>query len=63
VIDSRIEKIEFLGSYCLVRVSAEGLGQPLTVYLSLNFLSELNLAPGEPLKLRILPERLRLFDG
>ena len=63
VIDSRIEKIEFLGSYCLVRVSADGLGQPLTVYLSLNFLSELNLAPGKQLKLRILPERLRLFQA
>ena len=63
VLDSRIEKVEFLGSYCLVRVSADGLGQPLTVYLSLNFLSELNLAPGAQLKLRILPERLRLFDA
>jgi iron(III) transport system ATP-binding protein len=63
VIDSRIEKIEFLGSYCLVRVRADGLGQPLTVYLSLNFLSELNLAPGKQLKLRILPERLRLFEA
>ena len=63
VVDSRIDKIEFLGSYCLVRVSAEGLGQPLTVYLSLNFLSELDLAPGKQLRLRILPERLRLFDA
>jgi iron(III) transport system ATP-binding protein len=63
VVDSRIEKVEFLGSYCLVRVSADGLGQPLTVYLSLNFLSELNLAPGKQLRLRILPERLRLFDA
>ena len=63
VVDSRIEKIEFLGSYCLVRVSAEGLGQPLTVYLSLNFLSELNLAPGKQLRLRILPDRLRLYDA
>src|SRR5918994_6537106 len=63
VLDSRIEKIEFLGSYCLVRVAADGLGQPLTVYLSLNFLSEQNLEPGRSLKLRILPERLRLFDG
>ena len=34
-----------------------GSGQPLTVYLSLNFLSEQNLAPGSPLRLRILPER------
>ena len=63
VLESRIEKIEFLGSYCLVRVAAEGLGQPLTVYLSLNFLSEQALEPGSRLKLRILPERLRLFDG
>jgi iron(III) transport system ATP-binding protein len=46
-----------------VRVATDGLGQPLTVYLSLNFLSEENLAPGSSLRLRILPERLRLFDG
>jgi len=64
VLDSRIEKIEFLGSYCLVRVAAEGLaGQPLTVYLSLNYLSEMNLAVGSPMKLRILAERMRVFDA
>jgi iron(III) transport system ATP-binding protein len=63
VFDARIEKIEFLGSYCLVRVATDGLGQPLTVYLSLNFLSEQNLETGSALRLRILPERLRLFDG
>ena len=63
VFDARIEKIEFLGSYCLVRVATDGLGQPLTVYLSLNFLSEQGLEQGSSLRLRILPERLRLFDG
>jgi iron(III) transport system ATP-binding protein len=63
VLDARIEKVEFLGSYCLVRVAADGLGQPLTVYLSLNFLSEQSLEPGKTLKLRILPERLRLFQA
>jgi iron(III) transport system ATP-binding protein len=63
VFDARIEKIEFLGSYCLVRVATDVLGQPLTVYLSLNFLSEQALAPGSRLKLRILPDRLRLFDA
>jgi iron(III) transport system ATP-binding protein len=64
VVDARIEKIEFLGSYCLVRVAADALqGHPLTVYLSLNFLSEQALEPGKPLRLRILPERLRLFDA
>jgi iron(III) transport system ATP-binding protein len=64
VVDSKIEKIEFLGSYCLVRVAAEGLeSQPLTVYLSLNFLSEQNLAVGSALRLRILAERMRIFDA
>jgi iron(III) transport system ATP-binding protein len=64
VIDSRIDKIEFLGSYCLVRVAAEGLESlPLTVYLSLNFLAEQNLKPGSPLRLRILAERMRVFDA
>ncbi len=61
VLDTRIDKVEFLGSYCLVRVATDGLGQPLTVYLSLNFLSEQSLEPGKTLRLRILPERLRLF--
>ena len=64
VIDSRIDKIEFLGSYCLVRVAAEGLENlPLTVYLSLNFLSEQNLREGSALRLRVLAERMRVFDA
>jgi iron(III) transport system ATP-binding protein len=63
VLESRIQKIEFLGSYCLVRVAADGLSQPLTVYLSLNFLSEQDLELGGSLRLRILPERLRLFEA
>ena len=64
VIDSRIDKIEFLGSYCLVKVAAKGLENlPLTVYLSLNFLSEQNLREGSPLRLRILAERMRVFDA
>ena len=57
-----IDKIEFLGSYCLVRVSTEALGaQPVTVYLSLNFLAEQGLEVGSRLPLRLLPERMRLF--
>ncbi len=63
VIDSTIEKVEFLGSYCLVKVSAQGMEQtPLTVYLSLNFLSEQGLAAGSPLRLRVLAERMRIFE-
>ena len=64
VFDAVIEKIEFLGSYCLVRVATQGLeGQPLTVYLSLNYLSEMGLAVGSPMKLRILAERMRVFGA
>jgi iron(III) transport system ATP-binding protein len=61
---ARIEKIEFLGSYCLVEVSSAGLGDArLTVYLSLNFLSEQALGVGSELKLRVLPERMRVFGA
>jgi len=57
-----IDKIEFLGSYCLVRVGTQSLGaQPVTVYLSLNFLAEQGLDVGSRLPLRLLPERMRLF--
>ena len=62
VFDARIEKVEFLGSYCLVRVASPALGeQRLTVYLSLNFLAEHQLEVGGTLPLRLLPERMRLF--
>jgi len=64
VLQASIEKVEFLGSYCLVRVAAQGLeGQPLTVYLSLNYLSEMGLVNGSPMRLRVLAERMRVFDA
>ena len=63
VFQGLIEKIEFMGPYCLVRVRADALGaQALTVYLSLNYLAEAQLAVGSPLPLRLLPERLRVFS-
>jgi iron(III) transport system ATP-binding protein len=62
VFDATIDKIEFLGSYCLVRVASAALGeQRLTVYLSLNFLAEHALQVGGRLPLRLLPARMRLF--
>ncbi len=62
VFHGAIDKIEFLGSYCLVRVSPEAMGtQPVTVYLSLNFLAEKGLEIGSRLPLRLVPERLRFF--
>ena len=62
VFSGDIDKIEFLGSYCLVRVTSPEIGQqPVTVYLSLNYLAEQGLAVGSRLPLRLLPERMRFF--
>ncbi len=60
--DTRIEKIEFLGSHCHVHVAAPAMETGrLTVYLSLNYLSEASLDVGSPLRLKLLPERLKVF--
>ena len=62
VFSGAIDKIEFLGSYCLVRVSSPEIGrQPVTVYLSLNYLAEQGLELGSNLPLRLMPERMRFF--
>ena len=63
VFEAQIDKIEFLGSYCLVQVRSPALGEHcLTVYLSHNFLSERGLLAGGRLPLRLMPERMRLFE-
>ena len=62
VFESRIEGIDFLGSYCHVHVGSALLGEhKLTVYLSLNFLSEQSLQVGSVLPLKLLPDRLKVF--
>jgi iron(III) transport system ATP-binding protein len=62
VFEGLIEKIDFMGPYCLVRVRADTLGaQAITVYLSLNYLAEAQLQEGSRLPLRLLPERMRVF--
>ncbi len=62
VLDASIEKIEFLGSYCLVQARAAPLGERLlSLTLSLNFLAERQLEVGSRLPLRLLPERMHVF--
>jgi iron(III) transport system ATP-binding protein len=62
VFDARIEKIEFLGSYCHVKVHSPALADHrLTVYLSLNYLAEHSLAEGSDIRLKLLPERIKVF--
>ena len=63
VFEALIDKIDFMGPYCLVRVHSEALGaQALTVYLSLNYLAEAQLEVGSRLPLRLLPDRMRVFS-
>ena len=62
VFEAEIDKIDFMGPYCLVRVKSAQLGaHQLTVYLSLNYLAEAQLAVGSRLPLRLVPERMRIF--
>jgi iron(III) transport system ATP-binding protein len=62
VFDATLEKIEFLGSFCHVHVGSPALGvHKLTVDLSLNFLSEQALQIGSTLKLKLLPDRIKVF--
>ena len=63
VFEAVIDAIEFMGPYCLVRVTGARLGgSSLTVYLSLNYLAEAELEVGSRLPLRLLPERMRVFS-
>jgi iron(III) transport system ATP-binding protein len=60
--DAVIDKVEFLGAYCLVQVRAQALGgHPLSVVLALQFLAEHRLAPGGRLPLTLMAERMRVF--
>ena len=59
--EALITKIEFLGSFCHVHVSSPALPQAVVVYMSLNYLSEQSLQTGSTVRLKILPERLKVF--
>jgi len=63
VFEAEIDKIDFMGPYCLVRVSSPRLGSSkLTVTLSLNYLAEARLEVGSRLPLRLPPDRMRVFS-
>ncbi len=62
VFEAEIDAIDFMGPYCLVRVTSPRLGSArLSVYLSLNYLAESGLAVGSRLPLRLMPQRMRVF--
>ena len=62
VFEATIEKIDFMGPFCLLRVTSERLGpHRLTVHLSLNEVADARLAEGSRLPLRLQPNRMRVF--
>ena len=61
LVDSIIEKVDFHGSYCLASIAIPGLGQPLTMFLTLNSVGDRGLRGGSPLQVRILGDRIRVF--
>jgi len=57
-----IQNIAFLGAFCHVKVLAPSLSdQPLTVDLSLNYLTEHHLRTGSAIALELIPARLQVF--
>ncbi len=60
--EARVEAIEFLGPYCLLRVRSAALGElALTLSLPVNDPARAQLQPGGQLRLRLPPERMRVF--
>jgi iron(III) transport system ATP-binding protein len=63
LVDATLGRIDFLGSYCLAGVTIEGLPQPLTVFLSLNSIGDRGLGEGSTIPVRLLANRIRVFDS
>jgi len=62
VLRGTVQKIEFLGAYCLVQLLMPALGaQPLSLTLTMQQLGEQALALGSALAVRLPAERLRVF--
>ena len=59
---ANIDQVDFLGAFCQVHIKSKALDmQPLAIFLSLNYLIDEKLGVGSSLRLKLLPERLRLF--
>jgi iron(III) transport system ATP-binding protein len=57
----RVQRIDFLGTFCLAEVHAEALGQPVTLYYSLNQLHDLAIREGAQVSFSLRGERARVF--
>jgi iron(III) transport system ATP-binding protein len=59
----RVQRIDFLGTFCLAEVHAEALGQPVTLYYSLNQLHDLSIREGAQVSFSLRGERARVFGA
>jgi iron(III) transport system ATP-binding protein len=57
----RVQRIDFLGTFCLAEVHADALGQPVTLYYSLNQLHDLAIREGAQVSFMLRGERARVF--
>jgi iron(III) transport system ATP-binding protein len=58
----RVNRIDFLGTFCLAEVHAAALGQPVTLYYSLNQLHDLAIRAGAEVSFALRGERARVFS-
>jgi iron(III) transport system ATP-binding protein len=59
---ARVQKIEFLGAFCMVTVRlADAQEQPVVVTLSRHSLDRMSIAEGAPLSVGFPPECMRLL--
>jgi iron(III) transport system ATP-binding protein len=59
----RVQRIDFLGTFCLAEVHAEALGQPVTLTYSLNQLHDLSIREGAQVSFSLRGERARVFGA
>jgi iron(III) transport system ATP-binding protein len=59
----RVQRIDFLGTFCLAEVHAAALGQPVTLYYSLNQLHDLAIREGAEVSFALRGERARVFSA
>jgi iron(III) transport system ATP-binding protein len=59
----RVQRVDFLGTFCLAEVHAAALGQPVTLYYSLNQLHDLAIREGAEVSFALRGERARVFSA
>ncbi len=60
----KVNKVEFLGSVCIVDVSSEALGgQTFGLHFSLNQMHDLNISEGRRLEIALRASRIRVFSN